>query len=333
METNEYPGQHALYPLRFRPVYKDYIWGGEKIIRRFNRSAPPGIYAESWEVSTRPEGMSEVVNGPLSGVTLDELCRRRGQDVLGSKVAGPAFPLLIKLIDAKETLSVQVHPDDATAAKHGGEAKTEMWYVLDADKGSCVYCGLTPGADRKAVEAAAGSRNFGKLLQTVPVTAGEAVFVPGGRIHAIGAGCLLLEVQQNSNTTYRLYDWDRVGPDGRPRELHIEQALQVTNWSDEKHPKVAPRKISQSGLNERWEILSCPYFCLERFKLEEVSVTGGFGESFHVIFIAQGEIELRSQGFRERAAAGTTYLVPASVRQYFLEPVHGAVEVLRVCVP
>ena len=333
METPEYPGQHSLYPLRFRPVYKDYIWGGERIIRRYHRSAPPGIYAESWEVSTRPEGVSEVVNGPLAGITLDELCKQRGAEVLGAKVKGKQFPLLIKLIDAKETLSVQVHPDDTTAAIHGGEAKTEMWYVLEADKGACVYCGLTPGTDAKAMEAAVGARNFARLLQTVPVSAGDAVFVPGGRVHAIGAGCLLLEVQQNSNTTYRIYDWDRVGPDGRPRELHIEQALKVTSWNDEQNAKVPPRKISESGKNERWEILTTKYFCLERFKLGEVIATGGFGESFHVLFVAKGTIRIRSQGFSETAHAGTTYLVPAHVRQYFVEPMEGIAEVMRIHVP
>jgi mannose-6-phosphate isomerase len=332
-EANEYPGQHALYPLRFRAVYKDYIWGGEKIIRNYKRNAPPGIYAESWEVSTRPEGMSEVINGPLAGITLDDLCKQRGGELLGSKIKDSKFPLLIKLIDAKETLSVQVHPDDETAEQYGGEAKTEMWYVLDADKAGCVYCGLVPGTDARAFEANVGSRNFAKLLLKVPVSKGDAVFVPGGRIHAIGAGCLLLEVQQNSNTTYRIYDWDRVGPNGLPRELHIPQALQVTNWHDEQHPKVVQRKISEAGKNERWEVLTTKYFCLERLKLGEPMVAGGLSDTFHVLFVAKGGITLRAEGFRERGEAGTTWFVPSSVHQYFIEPQGGTAEVMRVSVP
>lgn len=332
-EANEYPGQHALYPLRFRPVYKDYLWGGDWIIRKYKRKAPPGIYAESWEVSDRPEGISEVVNGPLTGATLPELCRQRGVDLLGTKVKGPAFPLLIKLIDAKDTLSVQVHPDDASAEAYGGEAKTEMWYVLDAGKRSSVYCGLKAGTVRAAFEKTIGTRNFSKLLNTVPVREGDAVYVPGGRVHAIGAGCLLLEIQQNSNTTYRLYDWDRFGPDGKPREIHIAQALQVINWNDSQSVRVVPRKVSQSGANERWEILSSPYFRLERFVLGERMATGGLGETFHILFVHEGSVTLVSQGFKEKAGPGATWLVPASVRQYHLDPDRGGAVVMRVTVP
>lgn len=332
-EANEYPGQHALYPLRFRPTYKDYLWGGDKIIRRFKRKAPPGIYAESWEVSDRPEGMSEVVNGPLAGMSLHELCRQRGVDLLGTKVKGPTFPLLVKLIDAKDTLSVQVHPDDESAKNYGGEAKTEMWYILEADKGSCLYCGLKGGTVRPAFERAIGTQKFSTLMNTVPVRPGDAVYVPGGRVHAIGAGCMLLEVQQNSNTTYRLYDWDRFGPDGKPRELHIAQALQVINWNDSQGVKAVPRKTSQSGANERWEILTSPYFRMERFVLGELMATGGLGESFHILFVNQGTATLKSQGFRETAAAGTTWLVPATVRQYYIGPENGQAEVIRISVP
>ncbi|MFH0908887.1 MAG: type I phosphomannose isomerase catalytic subunit [bacterium] len=332
-EANEYPGQHALYPLCFRPIYKDYLWGGDRIIRRYKRKVPPGIYAESWEVCGRPEGMSEVMNGPLAGITLHELSRQRGVDLLGTKVKGPTFPLLVKLIDAKDTLSVQVHPDDESTRLHGGEPKTEMWYILEADKGACLYCGLKGGTVRPAFERAIGTKKFSTLMNTVPVRPGDAVYVPGGRVHAIGAGCMLLEVQQNSNTTYRLYDWDRFGPDGQPRELHIAQAMQVINWNDSQSVKVIPRKISQSGGNERWEVLTSPYFRLERFVLGERMATGGLGETFHILFVNQGSVGLKSRGFSEKALAGATWLIPATVRQYDIEPDHGRAEVIRIMVP
>ena len=177
-----------LYPLLFEPVYKDYLWGGDKILKTYNREAPPGIYAESWELSDRDDGMSVVANGPWKGKTLHELVDDLGPDLLGTgaSVAGAkTFPLLIKLIDSHKRLSVQVHPDDDTADRCGGEAKTEMWYILDAEPGAGVFAGLQPGVDEEAFQEALDEERFKEVLTSVPVRKGEAVFMPGGRVHAI----------------------------------------------------------------------------------------------------------------------------------------------------
>lgn len=303
----------ALYPLRFRSVYQPYLWGGDKIVRHFRRAAPPGVYAESWEVSDRPEGMSVVANGPLAGRSLAEVVRELGPALLGSRVQGAAFPLLIKLIDAKQTLSVQVHPDDDAAARFGGEAKTEMWFALQADPGAFVYNGIKDGTTEASFRAALAAGTVESLLRKVPVQAGQSIYIPGGRMHAIGAGCLLLEVQQNSNTTYRVYDWDRRGPDGRARELHIEQAMRVTRWADDfiRGPEASP------------------YFQLMEFNIAFEQTFRPAGESFHVLFVAEGLVRLNGEDW----PAGSTALIPAAMPAYTVYPINGPVKVLRVTVP
>ena len=278
-----------LYPLRFKPVYKDYIWGGDKIIRLYNRKEPPGIYAESWEVSDRSDGMSVVSGGPLAGKSLRDVVQTFKSDLLGAKVQAQVFPLLIKLIDSRDRLSVQVHPNDETAKKYGGEAKTEMWYVLDAEPGAGVFAGLKPGVDAKAFNEALRTNRFEEILTRIPVTKGDAIFIPGGLVHAIDAGCLLLEVQQNSNTTYRIYDWNRVGADGKPRPLHWKEALQVIRWDASANPKVQPRELGSRGANRFWEVLRCPYFRMERMMLSEVLNRENTGSSFEILFVASGQ--------------------------------------------
>ncbi|HRV31634.1 MAG TPA: class I mannose-6-phosphate isomerase, partial [Kiritimatiellia bacterium] len=196
-------------PILLQPVYKEYIWGGDRLIHDFRRRLNPGIYAESWEIADHPDGRTRIINGPDAGATLSEAIARRGPALLGTRCATPNFPLLVKLIDARETLSVQVHPDDAAAARHGGEAKSEMWYVLAATPDAHIYSGFKPGVTPRDFEKARQTGAIPALLQRYPARPGMIFNTPGGRVHAIGAGCLLLEVQQDANTTYRLYDWDR----------------------------------------------------------------------------------------------------------------------------
>lgn len=303
----------SLYPLRFHPVYQPYLWGGEKIIRHYHRAAPPGRYAESWELSDRPEGMSVVANGVRAGQTLADVVASWRTDLLGRRVRGERFPLLIKLIDAAQTLSVQVHPDDQTAAQFGGEAKTEMWYALQADPGAFVYNGVVPGTDEAAFRAALAAGRVETLLRRVPVRAGQRIYVPGGRLHAIGAGGLLLEVQQNSNTTYRVYDWDRRDPEGRARELHVEQAMQVTRWADD------PGRGDEAS----------PYFQMMELNIAFEQRFRPAGESFHALFVAEGLVRLNGEDW----PAGSTALIPAGLPEYVLYPINGPVKVLRVTVP
>lgn len=321
-----------LSPLFFKPIYKDYIWGGDRIVRLYDRNEPPGVYAESWEVSDRTDGMSVVSRGPLAGRTLREIMETSGPALLGRRVKASVFPLLIKLIDSRDRLSVQVHPNDESAARFGGEAKTEMWYVLDCKAGAGVFAGLKRGVDERAFGEAMRTKRFRDILAFVPVQPGDAIFIPGGLVHAIDEGCLLLEVQQNSNTTYRIYDWDRVGADGKPRPLHLKEAMQVIRWDLAESAKVQPREQPSSGVNRFWDVLRCPYFRLERIALAEPLECAGDGGSFTILFVSQGRVSIRWGDSSEALPRGTTCLIPASLESIRIEPEAGA-DLLRVTVP
>lgn len=325
---------NAVYPLLFEPVYRNYVWGGDRIVRRFNRKEPPGVYAESWEVADRPEGMSVVTNGSLKGRSLSELVGEWGEALLGIGRLAERFPLLVKWIDAKETLSLQVHPDDPASAKYGGEAKAEMWYVLDAKPSAFVYAGLKPGVVPEALRAAIRYGAVEELLNSVPVRAGDVIFMPGGRVHAIGAGCLLLEVQQNSNTTYRIHDWGRVGQDGRARALHVDKAMEVIRWHDDSPVRVVPRCLGHMEQNELWEVLSCPWFRLERILLRDAWPAAHDGRSFHVLCVVDELVEVKSDHGVCRLEPGGTCLIPAALTSYQIEPQNGKrATVLRVTWP
>jgi mannose-6-phosphate isomerase len=319
-----------IYPLLLQPVYKDYIWGGKRIARHYGRRDTPEVCAESWEVADRPEGMSKIVNGPLKGQTLHYLVDTMGEALLGVGRSASEFPLLIKIIDAKQDLSVQVHPNDNNAPLTGGDAKTEMWYVLDAEPNATIYAGLKPGVTREGFETALKEGRLENELAKVPARSGRAIFVPGGRVHAIGAGCLLLEIQQNSNTTYRVYDWGRVGNDGKPRELHFEQALQVIDWDDAAPDVRPPHPIPARGPNRRWGIISCPLFQTQRVELSEPEEVSHDGSSFHALFIAKGKVLVGANGVMASAETGSSCVIPAAARQYTLTPVGGSASVVQI---
>jgi mannose-6-phosphate isomerase len=313
-----------LYPLRFQPVYKNYIWGGNRIPKLYHRNQPDGIYAESWEISTHPDGMTAIANGPLAGRSLSDLLPEHKTALLGTNVKGGDFPLLIKLIDARDVLSVQVHPNDGNAAAVGGQPKTEMWYFLEGDGTAQIYCGLKPGIGKDGFLAAMENRTFAEILQTIPVRKGEAVFVPGGRVHAIGAGCLILEIQQNSNTTYRIYDWDRVDASGKGRELHIEKALKVIDWNSGGDPRCKGRGTT---------VQDCPYFRLDRFDLTAAQTFPMSGKSFHALFVAEGSGTILWADGEEKLLPGQSWLVPAAQGGYTLRPDGGTLTVLCTTIP
>jgi mannose-6-phosphate isomerase len=320
-----------LYPLLFKPTYKEYVWGGNRIPRLYNRTGHPYTCAESWEISDRPEGMSVVSTGPLSGKSLHDLVTTFSEHLIGyprstSAAADShpaAFPLLTKIIDAKQRLSLQVHPDNRTAETCGGEPKTEMWYVLDAEPGARIFSGLKPGVDRKTFEQALNEQRLENVLRSIPATSGTIVFVPGGRVHAIGEGCLLLEIQQNSNTTYRVYDWGRVGKDGNPRELHIAQALKTINWTDTAGPAREPVRIRESETGTLWEIVDCAFFRVTRLDLRTSETVNNDGTSFNALFACAGKINIEEGGRTTTISAGTSCLIPAAVKNYRLTPMDG----------
>ncbi|MBT3296452.1 MAG: class I mannose-6-phosphate isomerase [Verrucomicrobia bacterium] len=331
----------SLYPLLFAPIYKDYLWGGTSIPSRYHRAPQPGLCAESWELCDHADGMSIVSNGPLEGTSLHDLLQSLGTDLVGT--ASPAdrlaphspqgdvgFPLLVKIIDAAQKLSVQVHPDDTSAPRVEGEAKSEMWYLLDGTPDARYYAGLVSGTTRATFDAALEAGTVQDLLASHAATPGSLSYIRGGCVHAIGEGCLILEVQQNSNTTYRVYDWGRVGADGQPRELHVAKAHQVIDW--ELDPAGAtPSAPIVNGPNCEQDLLTTPYFRFGRLTLAAPHPVTNDGRSFHMLFVAKGTLTVSCEGGTETLGPGTTCLLPAAVDAYTLTP-DGPCEVLRVSV-
>ena len=323
---------HMPYPLTFAPVYKDYPWGGDMFARRFKRHVPFNICAESWELADRPEGMSIVANGPLRGRTLGDLVRTMGPDLIGSMYSGGPFPLLIKLIDARERLSLQVHPDVVTAIRTGGEPKTEAWFILEAQSSAKVFAGLKEGVTSGTFTAAMESGALEPLLQPVAVAAGDMVFIPGGSVHAIDAGCLLLEVQQNSNTTYRVYDWGRIGPDGTSRPLHKDMALQTIDWLAARNPLKIPAPAITPGGSTIRELIACPFFTLEHLFLKQPLKVTPDPRSFHALFVIEGVLTIQSGEQEWTGKQGTTWLIPAKPAAYTLHPA-AATQAIRISLP
>ena len=261
-------------PLTFAPRLKGYLWGGRELERLFGRELPDGVIAESWEISGHPAGVSVVDSGPLAGRDLPGLVAEFGTRLVGRRgeaaVARGEFPLLVKLLDASHALSVQVHPDDEYAAAHelGEPGKTEMWYVLHAEPGARIIHGLTPGTDREALRRAVKEGRVQDRLNRVRVRSGDSVLVPAGTVHGILSGVVLVEVQQCSDTTFRIHDWDRPGPDGRPRELHTERALDAIHFGATVPVPVAPR-VREAGDGVRRKVIAdCEHFAVERLHLE-----------------------------------------------------------------
>lgn len=321
-------------PLRFRPVYQTYLWGGENLKTRLGREdAPEGIVAESWEISDRDDGMGVVSGGPMDGKSFRELMAAFGPAILGPRGKTGRFPLLIKVLDAAKTLSVQVHPNDDTAKAFGGEAKTEMWYVLDAAPHAVVYCGLREGVSPEAFRHAIEDNTLEGLMKTIPVKSGDAIFVPGGRVHAIGAGCLLLEVQQNSNTTYRIYDWGRVDADGKGRELHIDKALEVTLWHDPDSALTPPAPLEPFCGLAREKIMESPYFRLESLKVPGETALVFDGQSFQVLFAVEQGFTVTGNGETVDVPQGSSVLIPAALREVTLVPDAADARIMRVFLP
>ncbi len=224
-----------LYPLVFQPLFKDRVWGGRELERLYAKKIPAGKpTGESWEISDRPGDASVITNGPLADKNLRWLMENHAADVLGG--AKPAaegrFPLLCKILDARDKLSLQVHPPASKAAELKGEPKTEMWYIADAAPDACLYVGLKHGVTRAEFERKVADGSVADCFHRIPVRAGDTMFLPSGRVHAIGDGLVIFEIQQNSDTTYRVFDWNRVGLDGKPRDLHIAQSLASIDFND-----------------------------------------------------------------------------------------------------
>jgi mannose-6-phosphate isomerase len=311
--------QEQPYPLLLAPVYKDYIWGGSRIPELFDRTGTSSPCAESWEVSCHPDGTTCVENGPCSGTPLSTLWNAWGEAISGEQGASD-FPLLIKLIDAKDDLSVQVHPNNGNAHLFNGEPKTEMWYVLDAQPGATIYAGLRPGVTRDDFLAALEATQLEEVLNCIPAEPGTAIFMPGGCVHAIGKGCLILETQQSSNTTYRAYDWGRVGTDGIPRPTHRKEALGVIDWES---PTNTPRQgeiTEETAHMTAATMVTCEFFTTNKLTLRGEATRTGDGSRFRAYFAVDTDVQLSTPAGDLLLPRGRTALIPAAITNLVLAP-------------
>lgn len=309
-----------LYPLTFEPIYKDYIWGGERIRALYRPHLPPGVLAESWEIADREEGVSRVTAGPLAGMSLTELMARERVRIAGGAAAAGRFPLIVKVLDVAQRTSLQVHPRHRA---QGNEPKNEMWVALEGMAPSRLLAGLRPGVTRQDFEEALREQRIESVVRAYPVRAGEAFDLPGGRVHAADAGCLLFEVQQNSNTTYRVFDWDRRDAGGDLRPLHLDQALAAIDWQDRDTALLQPRRLSQGGGVERELVLQSPHFRVERVRIETPWSLLPDPRSFRLLFALSGEVVARGGEGEARLAACTTCLLPAALEGCEIVPLHG----------
>ncbi len=303
----------ANYPLFLEPAYQNYLWGGSLIEEKFNKKSGLPICAESWEASDRAEGLTSISNGPLKGVTLKEFI----QKAPGLFKPLNQFPLLIKLIDAKESLSIQVHPSDETAKIYGGEAKNEMWYILEANPESCIYLGLKENTTKGEIEQSIKNGRLQEKMNRVKVSAGEVYYIPGGLFHAIGAGVLIYEVQQNSNTTYRVYDWDRKDKQGVARELHIHQALDIM-LNNQVYSQVGSESLIEHNQNFTYSnLLQCPYFDFNRLEIMR-SFSIKENKSCRIYFVLEGSVVIKGENFEMVAQRGQTFLVTTDCSAYVM---------------
>ncbi|KGE18954.1 type I phosphomannose isomerase catalytic subunit [Paenibacillus wynnii] len=318
------------YPLKFQPEFKERVWGG-RALERFGFDLPEGHIGEGWSIADHPNGVSSVVNGDLAGLGLDEIREQYGPEWFGSKGSsetGARFPLLIKLLDCNDNLSIQVHPTDEYEGLPKGElGKTEMWYVLDAKPDAKIIYGLKEGVDRKTLRDALENGTVMDTLQEVSVSAGDSFYIPAGTVHALCAGVVVAEIQQNSDTTYRIYDYDRPGLDGKPRELHVEDSLNVTAYEG---AGATSMKTDNAVAGEWLQLAASPYFIVEKGLVNGEWNLSSAPDSFTIIVICEGSGFLNWDGGSQPYAAGECYLMPANLGEYALE---GQSTVLRSYLP
>ena len=301
-----------LYPLTFQPIFKERVWGGRNLERLYHKHLPPDRpIGESWEMTDRAEGVSVIANGQLAGKSLRWLMENHRQDILGASAAptGP-FPVLIKILDAQETLSVQVHPPASIAAQLGGEPKTEMWFITDATPQAELFAGLKSGITRDEFEQRITNGTVAEALHRVPVKAGDVMFLPSGRLHAIGAGNVLFEIQQNSDTTYRVFDWNRVGLDGKPRELHVPQSLASINF-DDVEPGLVASKYSRNEVFAVRYIIDDPLFRVDACQVKRGKRFYLSSESMQILGVIRGQLAVGQSEHQLLLKPGDFCLLPA----------------------
>lgn len=316
--------KHQLYPLKFAPILKDKIWGGQKLRALLNKDSDLPNVGESWEISDIEGDTSIVINGHLKGQSLKDILENFGGDLIGEKnyqIFGNKFPLLIKFIDAKEDLSIQLHPNDELAKKrHDSFGKTEMWYVMQADEDSNLIVGfnekdMAPNTYLKHLE----EKTLTKILNFEKVKEGDTFFIEVGRVHAIGAGVMLAEIQQTSDITYRVYDWDRVDAQGNSRELHNDLAIDAIDFNMDNNFKVTySNNPNLSNL-----MVNCPYFTTNFLPVSGDIEKNNGKDSFIIYMCVDGEATIKNESFSEHIKKGDTVLLPASIKEYTVSSSYG----------
>lgn len=299
--------------VKLAPAYKDYIWGGTNLKEKYGKKCDLDIVAESWEVSTHPDGPSTVVSGPYQGKTLTEYIDSLGKDCLGTKGKEfEFFPMLIKFIDSKQPLSIQVHPDNEYALRVEKEyGKTEMWYILDCQPDATLYFGVNRSITKEEFRERIENNTLLEVLKEVPVHKGDVFFIKAGTIHAIGAGITLCEIQQNSNSTYRVYDFGRVGKDGKPRELHIDKAIDVSNLNPiESDFKPAGKPVSDENATTML-LATCDYFTSFETTLKGSTTIDIDEESFASMVLVEGNATVENDGEVLELTKGETVFMTA----------------------
>lgn len=283
-----------LYPLIFHPLFKERIWGGRELERLYAKKIPSDkLIGESWEISDRPDDASVIANGPLAGKDLRWLMENHAAEILGDAKPAAAghFPLLCKILDAREKLSLQVHPPAGKAAGLKGEPKTEMWFIADAAPDASLYVGLQRGVTRAEFEQKIADGSVADCFHRIPVKPGDTMFLPSGRVHAIGDGLVIFEIQQNSDTTYRVFDWNRVGLDGKPRELHIAQSLASIDFKDFE-PKLVGSKFNQAPKFKYRHLVQDPLFNVQEWTFATAESVLLAGQLLRIIAVVKGTVEV-----------------------------------------
>lgn len=304
-----------MYPLLLKPPVKDYLWGGTKLKTDYHFETDKAVAAEAWVLSCHKDGACTVENGELAGKTLPEALELWGASSLGKNAASfPYFPLLIKLIDARDRLSVQVHPDDEYALKNEGEfGKTEMWYVVDCEEGAQLICGFNKKISRSEFEERIKNNTLDEVMNYVPVKKGDVFFIKAGTLHAIGKGILIAEIQQNSNTTYRVSDYGRLGADGKPCELHVNKAVDVTVTDVPTIPYGNVGEVKAFDYGTERQLAECEYFNTLKLDLDgekEINTE----KSFVSLLVLSGEITVKYDGGEVKAQKGGSILIPQDLK-------------------
>lgn len=311
-----------LYPLKFEPQLKEKVWGGNRLVTGYHKTGDPLLkYGESWEISAVSDNLSVASNGFLAGNNIEELIEVYMGDITGDAVFekfGHEFPLLIKLIEAREDLSIQVHPDNKTAReRHKAYGKTEMWYILESDKNSRIFTGFKDNINKEIFLGALNEGRLDTLMNIENPVRGDVFFTPAGRVHAIGAGIILAEIQQTSDITYRIYDWGRTGNNGAPRELHNDLAIDVIDFQAVKDNKISGEPV----MNRTENLVKCEFFTTNILNFNKPIVKDyNLFDSFVIFICTEGEFIIRWEGNSEPVIRGETVLLPASIKDIVLEP-------------